>query len=200
MRVPTIIRRILKPLLGSMIDRIEDGRLIVTPSIWVPNFIFQRLIGVNRSCPWSVHYTSRVMYPEKITLGRRVAFSFAGSGGCYIQANNGIVFGDDVIFGPGVKIISANHDYEDLNNFIPARPIDIGKGCWIGANAVLLPGVTLGERVIVGAGAVVTKSFPGHTVVVGSPARIARYSGRSQSHSEPLDNLNQSTVPTFSRF
>jgi acetyltransferase-like isoleucine patch superfamily enzyme len=114
------------------------------------------------------------MHPENIRLGKRVAFSFAVSGGVYVQANNGVVFGDDVIFGPGVKIVSANHDPENLDNYISAPPIEIGDRCWIGANAVILPGVTLGRRVTVGAGAVVTKSFPDDVVVIGNPARIIR--------------------------
>jgi len=179
--VPKTVRRLLKSFLvraelwERTIGRIEDGRLILDPSICIPNFIFQRILGVNRSCPWPVHYTSRVMHPQNIRIGSRVAFSFAVSGGVYIQANNGVVFGDDVIFGPGVKIISANHDPANLDSYVPAPAINIGDRCWIGANAVILPGVTLGRRVIVGAGAVVTKSFPDNAVVVGNPARIIRY-------------------------
>jgi maltose O-acetyltransferase len=58
-----------------------------------------------------------------------------------------------------------------LDRHLPAEPIRIGKGCWIGANAVILPAVQLGDRVVVGAGAVVTKSFPADSVIVGNPAR-----------------------------
>lgn len=171
------IRQILKPLVmrTGLLERLEEGKLIPIPSICIPNFLFQRVLGVNRSCPWPVHYTSRVMHPQKIQLGRHVAISFAISGGCYIQANNGIIFGDDVIFASGSKIISANHDPSDLNSFVPCSPITLGEGCWIGANAVILPGVSLGCHVIVGAGAVVTKSFPDNVVIAGNPAKIVRY-------------------------
>ena len=94
------------------------------------------------------------------------------SGGCYIQGGNGIEIGDGTIFAPGVKVISANHDPKDLKHWLPDRPIRIGNSCWIGANAVILPRVELGDNVIVGAGAVVTKSFPSNVVLVGNPARV----------------------------
>jgi acetyltransferase-like isoleucine patch superfamily enzyme len=177
MWLPGLIRQILKPLFmrTGLLERLEEGKFIPTPSICIPNFLFQRILGVNRSCPWPVHYTSRVMHPQRIRLGRHVAISFAISGGCYIQANNGIIFGDDVIFASGVKIISANHDPSDHNRFVNSPPITIGQACWIGSNAVILPGVSLGDHVIVGAGAVVTKSFPAHAVVAGNPARIIRH-------------------------
>jgi len=154
---------------------IEDGRLILLPSVMVPNYVVQRLFRVNGKCPWPVHYTSRVMAAEKIVMGRRVVRNFALSGGCYIQAFNGIQFGDHVIFGPGVKIISSNHDDTERTKNVAAQSIVIGHRCWIGANAIILPEVTLGDNVIVGAGAVVTKSFPSDVVIAGNPAMIIRH-------------------------
>lgn len=138
------------------------------------NYFFKRVFGVNADVPWSVHFTSRVVVPTRIKFGEGVERSFMFSGGCYIQGGNGIEIGDGTIFAPGVKIISANHDPQDLSQWKPDRPIKIGKNCWIGANAVILPGVELGDNVIVGAGAVVTKSFPGNVIVAGNPARIIR--------------------------
>jgi hypothetical protein len=148
-----------------------DAILLVTPGQWLLNIIVQRFFGVNRKVPWMVHYTSRVQDPKTIQFGRRVWVSFAVSGGCYVQGANGIFIGDDTIFGPGVKIISSNHNIADYDRWIPADPIRIGKHCWIGANAVILPGVYLGDGCVVGAGAVVTKSFPAGSVVGGVPAR-----------------------------
>jgi len=116
-----------------------------------------------------VHFSSYVT--GEVEIGQRVWLAFALSGNCYIQGGNGVQIDDDTIFAPGVKIISANHDPDDLTKSIPASPVRIGKRCWLGANAVILPGVTLGDDVIVGAGSVVTKSFPSGTVVAGVPAR-----------------------------
>lgn len=80
--------------------------------------------------------------------------------------------GDDTIFAPGVMIISANHDPNDFSRWVEAGPITIGKRCWIGVGAIILPGVQLGDDVIVGAGAVVTKSFPSGSVIAGVPAKV----------------------------
>ena len=88
---------------------------------------------------------------------------------------NGIVIGDGCEFGPGVGLISANHNPADLRQHLPADPIEIGHGCWIGMNAIILPGIHLGPHTIVGAGSVVTRSFPdGHCTIAGNPAAVVR--------------------------
>ena len=140
----------------------------------VVNYFFKKVFKVNADVPWSVHFTSRVTVPARIKFGKGVERSFMFSGGCYIQGGNGIEIEDGTIFAPGVKIISANHDPQDLSQWKPDRPIKIGKNCWIGANAVILPGVELGDNVIVGAGAVVTKCFTSNVVLAGNPARTIR--------------------------
>ena len=76
--------------------------------------------------------------------------------------------------GPGVKIISANHNILDFSKYDKCKPIIIGDQCWLGSNCVILPEVELGNHVIVGAGAVVTKSFPANCVIGGVPARIIK--------------------------
>ena len=94
------------------------------------------------------------------------------SGSCYFQAINGIRIGDDSIIAPGVKIISSDHDPINLNNHKLASPVVIGKKCWIGSNAVILPGVCIGNNTIVAAGAIVSKSFPeGDQILKGVPAK-----------------------------
>jgi len=142
------------------------------------NLFFQKYFCINGDCPWEVNFTSRVMSCENIhILGNPdgVHKSFAKSGGCYIQALNGIEFDEGVLFAPGVKIISANHDLRDLSKSIKANPIKIGKYCWIGANAVILPETELGEYTVVGAGAIVTKSFPPYCIIAGNPAKVIGY-------------------------
>jgi acetyltransferase-like isoleucine patch superfamily enzyme len=138
-------------------------------NIWMVNFFFQRFLGLNNNIPWMVHFTSTVF--GDISIGKNVERSFALSGSCYIQGINGIIIDDNTIFAPGVKIISANHSKNNINKWDSIKPIWIGKNCWIGANAIILPGVQLEDNVIVGAGAVVTQNFSTNSIIVGNPAR-----------------------------
>ncbi len=132
-----------------------------------------RLIGINRHVPWPVHFTTTVHAPRRVKLGKA---TFPGdSPNCYIQALNGIEIGDYTNLGPGVGLISANHDPERNDAWLKAPPIRLGRHCWLGMNSIILPGVTLGDHTVVGAGAVVTKSHEeGHCVLAGNPARVIR--------------------------
>jgi carbonic anhydrase/acetyltransferase-like protein (isoleucine patch superfamily) len=148
------------------LERLTDP---IPPGLWLLNAFCQRVLRINGEAPWMVHFTSRVV--GRVTIGRNVWKSFALSGGCYIQGLNGIEIGDDTIFGPGVKIVSSNHHPGRLDRQVEEPPVRIGPRCWIGANAVILPGVELGADAIVGAGSVVTRSVPAATTVAGVPAR-----------------------------
>lgn len=135
------------------------------------NFIFQKIFRLNSEVPFMVHFTSTVS--KTIYLGKGVAQYFANSGNCYIQGINTVYIGDFTIFAPGVKIISANHDKRDYYiHDKSVEPIRIGKNCWLGTNSVILPGVQLGDNVIVAAGAVVNKSFPSNVIIGGVPAKV----------------------------
>lgn len=86
-----------------------------------------------------------------------------------------IHIGKSVQIGPGVKIITANHNMYDVSQREERKDVFIEDYSWIGANSVILPGVKLGKNTIVGAGSIITKSFPdGYCIVAGNPARIIR--------------------------
>ena len=140
--------------------------------LWVVNMTCQRIFRINSNIPWMVHFTSSVI--GKVSIGENVWESFALSGNCYIQGGNGVIIDDDTIFASGVKIISANHELKNFKVWVKDKPIKIGKMCWIGANVTILPGVELGDNVIVAAGAVVTKSFPSNCVIAGIPCKIIK--------------------------
>ena len=151
---------------------------MVPPGLIFINFIFQRLLRISKELPFPVNFTSRVVAGNRIKLlgiGARTVASFSLSGGCYIQALNGIELGDGIRFGPGVKIISSNHDIQDLDRALSGPPIKIGDNVWIGANAVILPEVEIGNNCVIGAGSVVTRSFKGSNLIIaGNPARRVR--------------------------
>jgi len=150
--------------------RFEQVRI----NLRITNWFVQRFIYGKHKMPFSYHFTSIITRPENVRIGKNVETSLGNVGGCYIQAINGVEIGDDTIIAPGVKIISANHSLEDYNKHDESEPIRIGARCWLSSNCVILPGVQLGDRVVVGAGAVVSKSFPSDCVVAGVPAKIIR--------------------------
>lgn len=87
---------------------------------------------------------------------------------------------DYALIGSGVHIYVSNHNYKDSTKAIfhqghsLVKPVVLGKGSWIGANAIILPGVTIGENAVVGANSVVTKDVPDRGVAVGNPAKVVR--------------------------
>lgn len=140
----------------------------------IRGYIFwQKIFNVNRArrVNWPVHFSSWVS--GDITAGAMTAPGF--SPGSYFNGLNGIDFGDNVWIGPGVKVISANHDIYQYDKHVFAERIKIGSNVWIGANVIILPGVNIGNGAVLGAGSVVTKSFPENVVVAGNPARIIKY-------------------------
>ena len=108
---------------------------------------------------------------KNITVGKNV---FINSG-CKFQDQGGITIGDDTLIGHNVVLATLNHGIapEERHDLFPA-PIHIGKNVWIGANAVVLPGVAIGDHAVIAAGAVVTKDVPANAVVGGIPAKVIR--------------------------
>ena len=88
-----------------------------------------------------------------------------------------IYVGDKVMFGPNVTVATAGHPIEPHLRDLQMQyniPVHIGRNVWIGANSVVLPGVTIGENSVIGAGSVVTKDIPANVVAVGNPCRVLR--------------------------
>ena len=149
---------------------------------------------------------TRPSEPEKRTAMLRDMFAEIGEG-CYIEpplhANFGgrhvhfgnwvyanynltlvddthIYVGDETMFGPNVVIATAGHPIlpqlrqKGLQYNMPVR---IGRNCWLGAGVIVVPGVTIGDNVVIGAGSVVTKDIPSNVVAVGNPCRVLREVG-----------------------
>ena len=112
-------------------------------------------------------------YGQNIHLGDRVYVNFM----CTIFDNNEVHIGNHVMIGPVVQIYTAAHPLQveaRIQGWEVAKSIVIEDSVWIGGGAILLPGVTIGRNAVVGAGAVVSRSVPANTVVVGNPARVIR--------------------------
>jgi acetyltransferase-like isoleucine patch superfamily enzyme len=131
-------------------------------------------LGVNQEVKWPVSPRCTVIIPENITFDPDDQNIFQ-SYGIYYQAFGRITIGKGTTIGPNVGLITANHLVSNVGRHDKAKEIRIGEGCWIGMNSVILPGVCLGNHVVVGAGSIVTKSFDeDNLVVAGNPARIIR--------------------------
>lgn len=143
------------------------------PSYVLLLFFFpQKVFRINGRSRWPVHFTSRVLYPDRIQTGTDSAPGM--SIGCYIQGRNGIRIGNNVRIGPGAGIISADHDPDDYDKWLKTDPIVIGDNVWIGMHAVITAGVTIGNNVIIGANSVVTKDIPDNVVAAGIPCKPIR--------------------------
>lgn len=104
-------------------------------------------------------------------VGKEVFINF----GCTFLDQGGITLEDGVLIGPEVKIITENHPEEPaLRHKLLVKPVVLRRNAWIGAGAIILPGVTVGENAIVAAGAVVSKDVPDNAIVAGVPAKFIR--------------------------
>ncbi|WP_438024010.1 sugar O-acetyltransferase [Sorangium sp. So ce233] len=114
-----------------------------------------------------------VDYGSGITIGARSFVNF----GLVALDGAPITIGDDVLMGPNVQLITATHPVEPeprRQKWERGKPITIGNNVWLGASVIVLPGVTIGDNTVVGAGAVVSRDLPANVLAVGNPARVIR--------------------------
>jgi len=133
--------------------------------------IFSKLIGCEVDEDFRVFPPFFTDFGRNIHLGRNV---FINSG-CKFQDQGGIFIGDNVLIGHNVVLATLNHEEnpQKRGNLKPA-PINIGCDVWIGSNATILPGVSIGDGAIIAAGAVVTRDVESKTVVGGVPAKLIK--------------------------
>lgn len=112
-----------------------------------------------------------VDYGSNIYIGSNVFMNY----GCVILDVCKVTIGDHCQIGPGVQIYAADHprDPSERKSGIEfGRPVTIGENVWMGGHAIVLPGVTIGDDAIVGAGSVVSRDVPAGAIVTGNPARV----------------------------
>lgn len=146
--------------------KLEIGDNVTVKSSFLSNLIglYSRTIIVTRTSE------------ARIKIGNNVGIS-----GATIYARKGIDIGDNTLVGGNVKIldndfhpIDAEARNADIKEKICAKPIKIGKNCFIGCNSIILKGTVLGDNCVVGAGAVVSGKFEDNCVIAGNPAKIVK--------------------------
>ncbi len=136
--------------------------------------------GLGEGCffqgPMYIHYGTHT----------RIGHRFFGNFNLTIQDDAPVTIGDDCNFGPGVTIVTPSHPLvaserravKDENGgdirICWAAPVTIGNDCWFGANVTVCPGVTIGDGCVIGAGSVVTRDIPPHSLAAGVPCRVLR--------------------------
>jgi maltose O-acetyltransferase len=111
-------------------------------------------------------------YGFNIELGERVFFNF----NCVVLDVCKVRIGSFTLFGPAVQIYTATHpmDAQARRREESGRPIEIGSDVWVGGGAIILPGVHIGSRAVIGAGSVVTRDVPAGVFAAGNPCRVVR--------------------------
>ena len=109
-------------------------------------------------------------FGNRVTFGKNVFINHSA----ILSASGGIEFEDGVSIAPGVRIATINHDFNNRHTIYTYGKVLIKKNAWIGMNATICPGVTIGKNSVVAAGAVVTKDVPDNAVVGGVPAKVIK--------------------------
>ena len=160
-----------KYLRGRHFESSVAGFYWAFKALWVRN-----ILRLAPPLPWPAALSCHVSNPRNIIFHPDNLDNFQSPGTYWQNFNACIHLGRGSYIAPNVGLITANHEMGALDEHAQGRDIVIGERCWIGMNAVILPGVTLGSDTIVAAGAVVTKSFPeGGVVLGGIPAKIIRF-------------------------
>jgi maltose O-acetyltransferase len=112
-------------------------------------------------------------YGSNMKVGEKVFFNF----NCVVLDVAQVTIGSRTLFGPNVQVYTATHPInhkERASGVEYAKPISIGEDVWIGGSAVICPGVTIGDRSVIGAGSVVTKDIPADVFAAGNPCKVIR--------------------------
>jgi maltose O-acetyltransferase len=142
---------------GRLIVRNEGGALLVEDGV-----SFRATVA---PCELLVHLGAR------LRVGKRTFINYGSS----IAAAGCVTIGDNCLIGQYCAIMDTEyHGLRDRHRAPAPRPVTLGNNVWLGTRVVVLPGVTIGEGAVVGAGSIVTRDIPPHTLAAGVPARVIR--------------------------
>lgn len=154
---------------------------------------WRRVFGrkILKYCGKNVNIERNAYFNEHVSLGDNSDL------GVNCEALGPVTIGCDVMMGPDVVIYTRNHKHDNLDipmnqqGFEEYRPVVISDDCWIGKRVFIMPGVTIGKGTIIGAGSVVTKSFPEYSVLGGVPAKLIK----SRKHGAVIKSARPADIP-----
>ena len=156
----------------------EKARGLVNKFNSLPPEAMEERMAMNQKLFGSCGKNVWIVPPMKLMIGKYISIGE----GCYF--NGGTTFIDDwkieigreCLFGPNVTLCTTGHPISPAHRMdgMYSFPIKIGNRCWIGANSIIMPGVTIGDNSVIGAGSVVTKDIPENVVAFGSPCHVYR--------------------------
>ena len=135
--------------------------------------ILKDLLGHVADDEFIINQPFRCDYGKQISIGKRFFANFNFT----VLDEARVTIGDDCFIGPNVSIYTACHSTDPVERNSRqewAKPVSIGHNVWIGGSVTILPGVTIGDNVSIGAGSVVVKDIPSNTVAVGNPCKIIK--------------------------
>jgi acetyltransferase-like isoleucine patch superfamily enzyme len=186
--------------------KIELPRRIINPDriffgdhVWLGPDCF--IVAVKEYPSPSLRHPGRRHELQKFSPEIHIGDRVTSSGHLVIGAARQVKIGADVMFASNVTILDNLHGFGNAREpykYQPLQriaPVEVGRGCWIGQNVVILPSVTIGEMSIVGANSVVTHSIPERSIAVGAPARVIKQwnekTGQWQAYDGPRASLAQ---------
>jgi maltose O-acetyltransferase len=168
---------------GSLLSYIYNSFISHVPSRKIRTIYLRAYLGSIGKAT-SVQMGTRFLNGRKVYLGDRNVINFS----CLLDGRHyEIRTGSDVSIGPEATILTLGHDPHSPNFANRGGDVIIGSYVWISYRAIVLPGVTIGEGAVVGAGAVVTKDVEPYTIVAGNPARVINKRSSSLSYTLNYD-------------
>jgi maltose O-acetyltransferase len=167
------IKKIVKPcyiFCKALLFYIGNNFIAHIPCNILRNFYYRNILGIaiGRRSHISMHQFITGYYTGcSLSIGDNTVINRS----CYLDGRTGILIGNNVNISFQCSIITLQHEAKSLDFHCIAGIVRIDDHAWIGARAIILPGVTIGEGSVVGAGAVVTMDVPPYTIVAGTPAR-----------------------------
>jgi acetyltransferase-like isoleucine patch superfamily enzyme len=151
---------------------VEDGVVLIGGSF--PGGVGLRLADGVRIYSGCHLVIDQIDAESGISVGSGASLNY----GCYIEGSGGVTIGERTILGPNVVILSSTHrmasDIEVTRSGKEFKSTTVGDDVWVGANVVIIGGITIGDGAVVGAGSIVTREVLSHVVVAGNPAREIR--------------------------